>query len=270
MSAAGNQNRLLLGDCHTHLDKYAPAEMPEILERAREAGVGCIIAAGTTLDSTRDCIAMAEQYDMMFAGVGIHPMEAFEPVTDEVYAILEGLAKSTPKVVCISEVGLDFLPTSPNHEVQYQVFRQHIRLAKSLKLPIIFHSRESHPEVFRTLREEQAGDVGGVMHYFQADEATAREAIDCGFFISLARPLLRLPELEEVATVIPLENIVLETDAAPQPFKKYRHNWTEPRHVQAVAQRLADLKGITLEEVTQVTSQNLANLLGLENLSVSS
>ena len=270
MSAAGNQNRLLLGDCHTHLDKYAPAEMPEILERAREAGVGCIIAAGTTLDSTRECIAMAEQYDMMFAGVGIHPMEAFEPVTDEVYQILEGLAKSTPKVVCISEVGLDFLPASPNHEVQYQVFRQHIRLAKSLKLPIIFHSRESHPEVFRTLREEQAGDVGGVMHYFQADEATAREAIDCGFFISLARPLLRLPELEEVAALIPLENIVLETDAAPQPFKKYRRNWTEPRHVQTVAQRLADLKGITLEEVTQVTSQNLTNLLGLENLSVSS
>ena len=270
MSAASDQNTLLLGDCHTHLDKYAPAEMPEILERAREAGVGCIISAGTTLDSTRACIAMAEQYGMMFAGVGIHPMEASEPVTDEVYQTLEALAKSSPKVVCISEVGLDFLPASPNHEVQYQVFRQHIRLAKSLKLPIIFHSRESHPEVFKTLREEQAGDVGGVMHYFQADEATAREAIDCGFFISLARPLLRLPELEEVATVIPLENIVLETDAAPQPFKKYRHNWTEPRHVQAVAQRLADLKGITLEEVTQVTSQNLANLLGLENLSVSS
>ena len=266
MSAAGDQNTLLLGDCHTHLDKYAPAEMPEILERAREAGVGCIISAGTTLDSTRACIGMAEKYDMMFAGVGIHPMEAFEPVTDEVYQTLEGLAKSSPKVVCISEVGLDFLPASPDHEVQYQVFREHIRLAKNLKLPIIFHSRESHPEVFQTLREEQAGDVGGVMHYFQADEATAREAIDCGFFISLARPLLRLPELEEVATVIPLENIVLETDAAPQPFKKYRHNWTEPRHVQAVAQRLADLKGITLEEVTQVTSQNLATVLGLEKL----
>ena len=270
MSAASDQNTLLLGDCHTHLDKYAPAEMPEILDRAREAGVGCIISAGTTVESTRSCIRMAEQYDMMFAGVGIHPMEASEPVTDEVYQTLEALAKSSPKVVCISEVGLDFLPASPNHEVQYQVFRQHIRLAKNLKLPIIFHSRESHPEVFQTLREEQAGDVGGVMHYFQADEATAREAIDCGFFISLARPLLRLPELEAVATVIPLENIVLETDAAPQPFKKYRHNWTEPRHVQAVAQRLADLKGITLEEVTQVTSQNLANLLGLENLSVSS
>ena len=121
-------------------------------------------------------------------------------------------------------------------------------------------------DIFQTLREEQAGDVGGAMHYFQAGEATAKEAIDCGFFISLARPLLRLPELEEAAKAIPLENIVLETDAAPQPFKKHRYNWTEPRHVQAVAQHLAELKGISLEEVTQVTSRNLTKLLGLEHL----
>ncbi len=251
----------LLADCHTHLDKYAPEEMPGILERALEAGVGCIIAAGTTLDSTKACIRMSEEYDPMYAGVGIHPMEAWQPVDEELYETLEGLARNNPKVVCISEVGLDFLPSSPPRDVQYQVFREHIRLAKELKLPIIFHSRESHPEVFQTLREENAGEVGGIMHYFQADEATAREAIDCGFFISLARPLLRLPELEEAAKAIPLEHIVLETDAAPQPFKKYRHNWTEPRHVQAVAQRLAELKGVSLEEVTQVTSGNLNSIL---------
>ena len=259
------QAQLPLADCHTHLDKYAPNEMPGILDRAREAGVGYIIAAGTTLDSTKACIRMTEEYDMMYAGVGIHPMEAWQPVDYQVYQALEDLAKNNAKVVCISEVGLDFLPASPPRDVQYQVFREHIRLAKSLKLPIIFHSRESHPEVFQTLREEGAGEVGGVMHYFQGDEATAREAIDCGFFISLARPLLRLPELEETAKAIPLESIVLETDAAPQPFKKYRHNWTEPRHVQAVAQRLADLKGISLEEVTRVTSQNLTTLLGLQH-----
>ena len=159
-------------------------------------------------------------------------------------------------MVCISEIGLDFMPDSPDHQVQDQVFRAQIRLAKSLKLPIIFHSRESHPEVFRTLREEDAGAVGGVMHYFQGDEPTARAAIDGGFFISLARPLTRLPELQEVARNIPLANIVLETDAYPQPFKKYRHNWTEPRHVREVAQCLADLKGITLEEVAETTTRN--------------
>ena len=176
------------------------------------------------------------------------------------YAELERMAR-LPKVVCISEVGLDYLPESPDHSVQDQVFRQHIRLAKSLNLPIIFHSREAHSACFQVLREEQAGDVGGAMHYFQADEATAREAIDCGFYISLARPLTRLAEVQEAARAIPLENIVLETDAFPQPFKKYRHNWTEPRHVAEVAQCLAEVKGVTVAEVAEVTTANLRKML---------
>ena len=99
------------------------------------------------------------------------------------------------------------------------------------------------------------------MHYFQADEATGREAIDLGFLISLARPLLRLPDLQEAAKALPLESMVLETDAAPQPFKKYRHNWTEPRHVKDVAQKLAELKGLPIEEVAEVTTGNLTRLV---------
>ena len=256
----------LLGDCHTHLDKYPAAEIPEILERAGEAGVGMVVCAGTTVESSEACVGMSQQYDALYAGVGIHPMEAHQPVDDGVYSRLEALAKENPKVVCISEIGLDFLPTSPDHEIQYQAFREQIRLARQLKLPIIFHSRESHPEVFRTLREEGAEEVGGVMHYFQGDEPTARQAIEQGFFISLARPLLRLPELQEVAKVIPLEHIVLETDAAPQPFKKYRSNWTEPRHTQEVAQRLAEIKGLSLEEVVEATTRNLIGLLGLSGV----
>ena len=253
----------MLGDCHTHLDQYPPEEIPEILERAKEAGVGFMVCAGTTLESSVECVRMSQEFEPLYAGVGIHPMEAHQTIDAVTYSKLESLAKENPKVVCISEIGLDFLPTSPEREIQFQVFREQIRLARDLKLPIIFHSRESHPEVFKTLGEEHADDVGGVMHYFQGDEDTARQAIDRGFFISLARPLLRLTELQETAKAIPLENIVLETDAAPQPFKKYRTNWTEPRHTQAVAQQLADLKGITLEEVAEVTTRNLTALLGL-------
>ena len=251
---------LPFGDCHTHLDQYDPAELPGILERAAAVGVTSVILAGTTLESTRHCIALAGQYDACHAGVGIHPCQAYERVDDARYAELERLALS-PQVVCISEVGLDYLPESPDQGVQDQVFRQHIRLAKSLDLPVIFHSREAHSACFRVLREEQAGDVGGAMHYFQADEATAREAIDCGFFISLARPLTRLPEVQEAARAIPLENIVLETDAYPQPFKKYRSNWTEPRHVAEVAQCLAEVKGVSVEEVAAVTTANLRKML---------
>ena len=261
---------LFLGDCHTHIDNYPAQEMPEILQRAEEAGVGFVVLAGTTVESTKKCIDLSNQYDMLYAGVGIHPMQAYNHIDGATYEELKSLAEDSEKVVTISEIGLDFLPDSPDHDVQYQVFREQIRLARSLSLPIIFHSRESHPEVFQTLREEGAGDVGGVMHYFQGDEPTARECVDSGFFISLARPLLRLPDLQEVATVIPLENIVLETDASPQPFKKYRHNWTEPRHVNTVAQKLAELKGISLEEVAEVTSRNITRLLKLEHLAPSS
>ncbi len=251
------------GDSHTHLDQYGPEELPGILQRAEAAGIGFIVCAGTTLNSTRACIRMTKEHASFYAGVGIHPMEAQQPIDAAVYSELESLARDNPKVVCISEIGLDFMPDSPDRHIQDQVFREQIRLARSLKLPIIFHSRESHPEVFRTLREEGAAAVGGVMHYFQGDEATARDAIDGGFFISLARPLTRLPELQATAKAIPLANMVLETDAYPQPFKKYRHNWTEPRHVREVAQCLADLKGITLAEVAETTTRNLAGLLGL-------
>ena len=257
-------DRLPLADAHTHLNQYAPEEIPGILERAEEAGVGFIICAGTTLESTKACVEMAQKHQIFYAGVGIHPMEARDPVDDDTYSQLEAIARDESKVVCISEVGLDYLPESPDHAIQDQVFRQHIRLARSLNLPIIFHSRESHPAVFRVLREEHADEVGGAMHYFQGDEATAREAIDCGFFISLARPLTRLPELQEVAKIIPLENIVLETDAFPQPFKKYRHSWTEPRHVLEVAHKLAEIKGISVAEVAQVTTRNLTSLLKFE------
>ena len=252
---------MILNDSHTHLDEYPSAEIPEILDRAREAGVDLIVCAGTTVASSRACVGLAGGYDIFVAGVGIHPMEARDPIDENVYASLRSLAAGNPDVVCISEVGLDYLPESPPRNVQDQVFRAQIRLARELKLPVIFHSRESHPEVLRTLREEHASEVGGVLHYFQADAATAMEAIDSGFYISLARPLLRLPELQDVARDIPLESIVLETDAAPQPFKKHRRNWTEPRHVRDVAEKLAELKGITVEEVAQVTTANLARVL---------
>ena len=253
---------MFLCDSHTHLDQYPPDELSQILERADGAEVDFILCAGTSVASSRACIALAEANKPLYAGVGIHPMDVKAPVDEATYDALKGLALSSDKVVCISEIGLDFLPESPDVPTQYQVFREQIRLAKELRLPIIFHSRESHPEVLQVLREERVGDIGAVMHYFQADEPTAREVLDLGVYISLARPLTRLPELQELTKTLPIEQIVLETDAYPQPFKKHRHSWTEPRHVREVGSKLAELKGMDLEEVAQVTTANLMRLLG--------
>ena len=252
-----------LVDSHTHLDHFPPAEIPDVIGRAAAANVGLIICAGTTLRSSRDCVALADRYPSLYAGVGLHPTDLQGPLDNLTYQGLKELAEENPKVVCISEIGLDFQPTSPDREVQLQAFRLQIRLALELGKPIILHSRESHPEVLRTLREEGAEEVGGVMHYFQGEEDTAREAISLGFLISLAKPLLRLPQLQEVAKELPLDRIVLETDAAPQPWKKHRRNWTEPHHLTQIAEKLAELKGVPTEEVVKCTTGNIMGLLGL-------
>ncbi len=252
----------MLIDCHVHLDSFSDLEVGDILDRANEAGVGFVISAGTTLASSRRSVELSARFPGLFSGVGVHPMDISEPFDDETLSGLRSLAASTEKVLVVSEIGLDFMEGAPDRALQYPAFREQIRLARELGLPVVFHSRESHAEVFRVLREERAYEVGGAMHYFQADEATAMEAIDLGFYISLARPLRRLPHLQEVAARLPLDSIVLETDAAPQPFKAKRENWTEPRHLRPVAEMLAQLQGKSVEEVEQVVAGNMERLLG--------
>lgn len=249
-------------DCHVHLDSFSDEDVERILERARGVGVQAVISAGTTLASTRRSIELSSKFQGFFSGVGIHPMDIEAPFDDSTYEQLRDMATSTPKVIVISEVGLDFMEGTPDRAMQYHAFREQIRLARELKLPIVFHSREAHDEVFKVLREEQAYEVGGVMHYFQGDERTAKACIDLGFYVSFARPLLRLPHLQEVAASLSLDNIVLETDAAPQPFKAKRENWTEPRHVRMVAERLAQLQGRDVGEVEQATTRNMKAVLG--------
>lgn len=251
----------MLIDCHVHLDSYSDEEVSEVLGRGRDAGVAFVISAGTTVPSSERSIALSAKFPDFFSGVGIHPMDIREPFDDATYAHLKQLAVSNEKVLVISEIGLDFMEGTPDRAVQYTAFREQIRLARELRYPIVFHSREAHDEVFRILREERAYEVGGVMHYFQGDLDTAKRAIDLGFYISLARPLLRYTYLQEVAAAISLDNIVLETDAAPQPFKSKRENWTEPRHTRVIAERLAELQGTSVQEIEDATSRNMRSLL---------
>ena len=138
--------RNMLSDSHTHLDQYQPWEIDGLLNRALEAGVGPIITAGTTIESSRNCIALASRYPNVFAGVGIHPMDIRSPFTQDTYDLLKELAESSEKVIAVSEVGLDFMEGAPDRELQYHAFRKQIGLAKELGLPIVFHSREAHDE----------------------------------------------------------------------------------------------------------------------------
>ena len=252
----------MLIDCHTHLDQFADDEVSQILDRARAAGVGLVVSAGVTVESSARSVEMSSKFPDLFSGVGIHPMDLSGRVDEDTCGRLRQLATSTKKVLVMSEIGLDFTERAPDRVLQYEAFRAQVRLARELGLPVVFHSREAHEDTLRVLREERAYEVGGAMHYFQADLKSAQRAIDLGFYVSLARPLLRLPHLQRVAAALPLERIVLETDAAPQPFKAKRQNWTEPRHTRDIAQKLAELQGRPLEETEAVTSQNFLSMIG--------
>lgn len=251
----------MLVDSHCHLDEFQNNEIADILVRAKEANVDLIVTVGTTLQNSFRAVELSTIFPNIWAGIGIHPMEVDKEFDQEAYKTFSDLIDSTDKVIAVSEIGLDFLDTSPDRLLQYQVFREQIRFAKERMLPIIFHSRESYSETLKVLREEHAYDVGGIMHYFQGNETIAWEAIDLGFYISLAKPFLRSEDLQSVVKSIPLENIVLETDAAPQPFKDNRQKWTEPRHVYDIASKLSEIKNISFAQVEEVTTKNFFNIM---------
>ena len=248
-------------DCHSHLDGFDDPEVGLILDRASAAGVGAVVTAGTTLESSRRAVRLAADNPGLLAAVGLHPQDLAGPMTGEAESALIALAASD-RVVAVSEIGLDFQDSSPDRAVQFDAFRRQIGMARELELPIVFHSRLADRDTLRVLREERGFEVGGAMHYFQGDERTAREAIDLGFWVSLARPLLRLEGLRSVAAQLPMEWIVLETDAYPQPFKRDRSRWTEPRHAAEIAAELAGLRDTDAAEVARATTSNALRMFG--------
>lgn len=247
-------------DCHTHLHDFEDVEISKILKRANEAQVVAIITAGTTLESSAKAIKLSKKYPQVFSGVGIHPSELDSEFSAKTANNILELASSN-EVVMISEIGLDFMDNSPDRAVQYKAFRRQIGVARELSLPIIFHCREAYSDAIRVLKEERAFEVGGAMHYFQGDQLIANQLVDLGFHISFGRPLLRMPDLQKVALNIPINRILLETDSFPQPFKKNRDNWTEPRHTLDVANEISRIKNIDVEEVASITSRNTLQML---------
>ncbi|MFW6195265.1 MAG: TatD family hydrolase [Chloroflexota bacterium] len=253
-------------DIHTHLDQYGndehgQPEQPGIIQRGLEAGVGAIIAAGVTLESTAECIRLARENERVFAGAGCHPQDLDGELDQQALDRLYEMA-GDENVIVMSEIGLDHQPQSPDHDLQERAFRAQIEIARDRRLPVVFHNRDATEPVLRVLREEDARTVGGAAHYFQGDLSYAHALMDMGMFISLAKPLLRLPELQQTACQLPLSSIVLETDCYPQPFKKKREKWTEPRDIPLVAAKLAELHGVSTEEVMEATTANVLRMLG--------
>ncbi len=256
---------LHLIDCHTHLDQYSDSDIKEIIHRCKIKGVQSIVSAGVNLTSSQKNQSLALEYpNYVWAGVGIHPMEIDSKTNKRQ---LDGVRKlaHNKQTVCISEIGLDYESSSANKSLQKEIFSQQIQIACEVNKPIVFHNRGASTDPIEILNHESNGNIDIVAHYFQGTINYAHMCLNNGFYISLAKTLLRMPELQDlVKTQIPLENIVLETDSYPQPFKKKRSSWTEPWEIEKVATKIADLKGIDVKEVEYITNRNANKIFGLD------
>ena len=257
-------------DTHAHIHQHDPSETAGIISRAVSAGVGAIITAGTTVEDSRKAIAMAEKFPQVFAGVGVHPTDLQHSLTDEDLAALGQLAES-PEVMVMSEIGIDHQTRSPNWEWQEESFHAQIAIANTHSLPIVFHIREQGDDydarsardaTLSILKETKAGELGGTAHYFQGRWDFAKELLDLGFHISFAKTLLRISDLAETAEKTPDDRILVETDAYPQTFKKNRDKWTEPRDIPLVADKLASLRGLPVNTIQHLATENTLRMLG--------
>ena len=221
--------------------------------------VGHALCVSVTLDKFPEVLALAEQFDNFYASVGVHPdyADIEEPSIDELVSLAVH-----PKVVAIGETGLDYFRLTGDLEWQRERFRTHIRAAILAKKPLIIHTRSAAEDTLRIMQQEGAVAVGGVMHCFTESLGVALAAIEMGFYISFSGIVTfkNAVQLKEVAQKIPLDKMLVETDSpylAPVPF---RGKTNQPAYVKYVAQEIANLRGISLDEVMSVTTANFFNL----------
>jgi TatD DNase family protein len=251
-------------DTHAHLNAEQYSEdLTEVIDRALETGVSNIVVVGFDRPTIERAMELIEQYHFMYASVGWHPVDAID-MTDEDLLWIEELSKH-PKVVALGEMGLDYHWDKSPKDIQKEVFRKQIQLAKKVKLPIIIHNREATADIVEILKEENAQEVGGIMHCFSGSPETAKECVDMNFYISLGGPVTfkNAKKPKEVAEVIPMDRLLIETDCpylAPHPFRGKRN---EPGYVKLVAEQIAEIKGMSLEEVAEKTTANAKKLFGI-------
>lgn len=254
----------MLFDTHAHLNaEQFEEDLEEVIERAQEVGVSNIVVVGFDRPTITRAMELVEKYEFIYASIGWHPVDAIDMTMDDLAWIEELLAH--PKVVALGEIGLDYYWDKSPQDIQKEVFRKQIRLAKKVNLPIVIHNREATADIVTILKEEDAKEVGGIMHCFSGSVEVAKECVKMNFYISLGGPVTfkNAKKPKEVAQEIPLEKLLIETDCpylAPHPFRGKRN---EPSYVKLVAEQIAELKGISYEEVAKKTTENAKKLFGI-------
>lgn len=252
----------MLIDSHVHLDDLRyDTDRETVLQRAEAAGVEAMITIGCDLATSQAAVALAGAHPQVFATIGVHPHEVKE-IKNGWYETFRSLARQ-PKVVAYGEIGLDYHYDHSPREVQRERFREQVRLARELNLPLIIHTREAQDDTVAILREEDAGDVGGVFHCFSGDARLAKDALDMGFYLSFSGVLTfkNATMLRDVAKTVPLDRLMVETDCPYLTPVPYRGKRNEPAYVQYVAETLAEVRGNeSLQSLARATADNTKRL----------
>jgi TatD DNase family protein len=248
---------MILFDTHAHLDgeEYA-TDREEMIARARSAGVVHIVNVGFNLESSRRSVRLAEEYDLIYAAVGIHPHDAAEAGPGYLEELKEMAAH--PRVVALGEMGLDYYRDLSPRPVQQKIFREQLALARELELPFIIHDREAHGDLMKILRENRPGPSGGVLHCYSGSWEMARECLALGLYLSIAGHVTysNANRLKEIVTRVPLDRLLIETDApylSPAPFRGKRN---EPAYVACTAEEIARLRGLKTEDLAKACTEN--------------
>lgn len=255
----------MLFDTHTHLDaEQFNEDQAEVIRRAQENGVTKIMNVGFNRENIPTTLKLTEDYDFIYAAIGWHPQDAKDMKADDLDWIEDCCKRD--KVLAIGEIGLDYYWDTSPQDVQHKVFREQIRLARRLGMPIVIHNRDAHEDVLRLLKEEKAEDVGGIMHCFSGNWEMAQQCLDMNFYLSFGGPITfkNAHQPKEVLAKVPLERLLIETDAPYLTPHPYRGKRNETGFVRFVAMAAAEIKQISLEEIAKLTMSNGVKLLGIK------
>ncbi len=248
----------MFADAHCHLDSF---ESPgEVIERARSAGISLIVSNSVDLETMEKNLALASRFPEVEAALGVHPSNALSMGREEIERALSFLKANANKIAAVGETGLDFKHASSaaEKEIQRGLFLRHISLASEYGKPVIVHSRMARRECIEILREQSAEKV--LLHWFLCGEKTLSEVIGRKWFYSIGPSVLENAAVQKFAAAVPLEFLVLETDAPV----RFSGRTSEPAWIPRVAKKIAELKGVPPEEVASITTENAFSLLGVQ------
>lgn len=257
----------MIFDTHAHYDDKAFADdLDDVLLQNRQAGIGKIVNVAASMSSCLTTMELAERYDDIYAAVGVHPEET-KNLTDADMDLIESYCDN-PKVVAVGEIGLDYYWDEPEREIQKKWFECQLELARKVKLPVIIHSRDAAADTFDIMKEHKAEEIGGVIHCFSYEKEMAKKYLDMGLYIGVGGVVTfkNGRKLKEVVEYTPLDRIVTETDCpylAPVPNRGKRNL---SANIPLIIDEIASIKGISVDEVIEVTWNNAHRLYNIISL----